>query len=451
MRGSKALKYKDESWITHIYNNVSVFYFNIRQLSEAEKYNELAIQHVSKTDDAYVNFSAWQLGAGIKAELNKIEKAEQFIRKAWQIACNAGENAASLKLRCMPSILRVFERQEQPDSVEHYLQMGNRLLADVPANSIPAIGFIQVRASSEMNRKNYAKALDDLLWLRNKNVGSEPKTLLTQIAQCYDATGNHQLAYAYMDSARMWTDTLAQHNLTQQMAEFNVKYQTQEKELQIAHLQQEKLEHETFLLKITVAAGCLLTLAFIVLLILYYKKRIADKKIKLLKQENELNSAKRYIEGLEAECKYFAKEMGTRYHAFAAECIALHQKLPASKKTLNAFVNDAIKYRMTPEQILYYSPNCFGTADAISFRKNFLRIHDLKTGVTRTHMEQLLIYTALFCLEYRVKPASISMELRIYQNDDVSIYVPEGDEINEICDKIIEFDKILNRIKLNQE
>lgn len=77
------------------------------------------------------------------------------------------------------------------------------------------------------------------MWLRNRNIGSEPKTLLTQIAQCYDATGNRQLAYVYMDSARMWTDTLAQHNLTQQMAEFNVKYQTQEKELQIAHLQQE--------------------------------------------------------------------------------------------------------------------------------------------------------------------------------------------------------------------
>lgn len=322
-----ALKYKDESWITHIYNNVSVFYFNIRQLSEAEKYNELAIQHVSKTDDAYVNFSAWQLGAGIKAELNKIEKAEQFIRKAWQIACNAGENTASLKIRCMPSILRVFERQEKPDSVDYYLQMGNRLLADIPANSVPAIGFIQVRASTEMNRKNYSKALNDLLWLRNRNIGSEPKTLLTQIAQCYDAIGNRQLAYVYMDSARMWTDTLAQHNLTQQMAEFNVKYQTQEKELQIAHLQQEKLEHETFLLKITVAAGCLLALAFIALLILYYKKRIADKKIELLKQENELNSAKRYIEGLEAECKYFAKEL---HDGIANDLLGLQMKIESS-------------------------------------------------------------------------------------------------------------------------
>lgn len=304
-----------------------MLYFNIRQLSAAEKYNELAIEHVTKTDDVFVNFSAWQLGAGIKAELNKTAEAERFIRKAWQIACNAGENAASLKLRCMPSILRVFERQEQPDSVEHYLQMGNRLLADVPANSIPAIGFIQVRASSEMNRKNYAKALDDLLWLRNKNVGSEPKTLLTQIAQCYDATGNRQLAYAYMDSARMWTDTLAQRNLTQQMAEFNVKYQTQEKELQIARLQQEKLEHQTFLLKIAVATGCLLALAFIALLAMYYKKRIADKKIELLKQENELNSAKRYIEGLEAECKYFAKEL---HDGIANDLLGLQMKIESS-------------------------------------------------------------------------------------------------------------------------
>lgn len=319
-----ALKYKDESWITHIYNNVSVLYFNIRQLDEAEKYNELAIEHVAKTDDVFVNFSAWQLGAGIKAELNKTTEAERFIRKAWQIACNAGENAASLKLRCMPSILRVFERQEQPDSVEYYLQMGNRLLADVPANSIPAIGFIQVRASAEMNRKHYDKALDDLLWLRRRNVGSEPKTLLTQIAQCYYAIGKQQLAYTYMDSARMWTDTLSQRNLTQQMAEFNVKYQTQEKELQIARLQQEKLEREAFLLKIAAAAGCLLALAFIALLAMYYKKRIADKKIVLLKQENELNSVKRYIEGLEAECKYFAREL---HDGIANDLLGLQMKI----------------------------------------------------------------------------------------------------------------------------
>ena len=115
-----------------------------------------------------------------------------------------------------------------------------------------------------------------------------------------------------------------------------------------------------------------------------------------------------------------AKERGTRLHAFAAECIELKQKLPKSKKTLNAYVNDAIGFRMTPEVVLYYSPNCFGTADAIMFDDGVLRIHDLKTGTVPAHMEQLYIYDALFCLEYDIDPVTIRFENRIYQSDDIS-------------------------------
>ena len=142
---------------------------------------------------------------------------------------------------------------------------------------------------------------------------------------------------------------------------------------------------------------------------------------------------------------------GTEFHDFAARCIRLGQKLPKSQKTLNMHVNDAIGYKMTAEVPLYYSPNCYGTADAISFRNNFLRIHDLKTGETPAHMEQLMIYAALFCLEYRVKPADIKMELRLYQNDQILYYNPEVDEIVPLMDKIITFDKIINRIREEED
>ena len=145
-----------------------------------------------------------------------------------------------------------------------------------------------------------------------------------------------------------------------------------------------------------------------------------------------------------------AKERGTRLHAFAAECISLNQKLPRSNKTLNLYVNDAIGYRMTPEQILYYSDNCFGTADAILFKNNFLRIHDLKTGVGKTHIEQLEIYAALFCLEYKFDPEKIGIELRIYQNDEVRIYQPLPEEIRSIMNQIIEFDKIIEKVKIRE-
>lgn len=142
---------------------------------------------------------------------------------------------------------------------------------------------------------------------------------------------------------------------------------------------------------------------------------------------------------------------GTELHDFAARCIRLGQKLPKSQKTLNMYVNDAIGYKMTAEVPLYYSPNCYGTADAISFRNNMLRIHDLKTGETPAHMEQLMIYAALFCLEYRMKPADIKMELRLYQNDQILYHNPEVDEIVPLMDKIITFDKIINRIREEED
>lgn len=143
---------------------------------------------------------------------------------------------------------------------------------------------------------------------------------------------------------------------------------------------------------------------------------------------------------------YIATLRGTQLHEFAASCIKLGQKLPRSNKTLNMYVNDAIGFKMIPEQILYYSDNCFGTADTIIFRDDFLRIHDLKTGVTPAHMEQLEIYAALFCLEYDVKPADIGMELRIYQSDDIMICNPTVEDIVPIMDKIIIFDKIITDI-----
>lgn len=142
-----------------------------------------------------------------------------------------------------------------------------------------------------------------------------------------------------------------------------------------------------------------------------------------------------------------AVERGTKLHDFASRAIELGQKLPKSNKTLNLYVNDAIGFKMTPEQPLFYSANCFGTADAISFKNGFLRIHDLKTGVTPASMNQLFIYAALFCLEYKYKPVDIQAELRIYQNDQVIVCEPTVDDIAPIIDKIITFDKCIEQMK----
>lgn len=150
------------------------------------------------------------------------------------------------------------------------------------------------------------------------------------------------------------------------------------------------------------------------------------------------------------EARFFAAmsaKRGTDLHALAHECIRLGVKLSKSNQAMSTYVNDALGYKMVCEQTLFYSENCFGTADTISFRRNLLRIHDLKTGIVATSEKQLEVYAALFCLEYGYTPFDIEMELRIYQRDEIRVYKPIAEGILFIMEKIIEFDQQIETIK----
>lgn len=117
------------------------------------------------------------------------------------------------------------------------------------------------------------------------------------------------------------------------------------------------------------------------------------------------------------------------------------------------YVNDAIGYHMDTEVILRYSDLCFGTADAIGVRGKTLRIHDLKTGMSPAHMDQLLVYSALFFHEYKrdYRPTTMKVELRIYQNNDITVHQPTLEEIKNAMDRIVEEDRyLMNRASLTQ-
>lgn len=142
-----------------------------------------------------------------------------------------------------------------------------------------------------------------------------------------------------------------------------------------------------------------------------------------------------------------AAARGVALHKLAHDAITLGVKLPGNAKTLNKYVNDALKYELTSEQPLYYSDNAFGTPDTLGFKKDFLRVHDLKTGIGKASEHQLEIYAALFCLEYGFSPFDIRIQLRIYQNDEVRIFDPFPDTIAHIMDKIVTFDELIEELK----
>ena len=117
------------------------------------------------------------------------------------------------------------------------------------------------------------------------------------------------------------------------------------------------------------------------------------------------------------------------------------------------YVSDAIDFGMETEVGLKYSEVCFGTTDAIQYyeKEKLLRIHDLKTGITPAHMEQLQIYEALFFLEYGeqlgITPKDIDCELRIYQDGEIVPFNPDPKDTEDIMQKAIHGNLIVTDIR----
>ena len=317
-----ALAYGDESWLAHLNMNLAVFHYNLKHFAEAEQYIDRAWAHALKTDERLAAFNALQVGANIKLAAGHAEKAGQSIRQAWQMACE--EDNAEWQLRCMNGFLACFGDAQQTDSLRKYIDLGNRLLAQAAPGTIAARGYLQARAKARLMLRQYAAALTDYRRLQQEGTGTDRHTLYADMALCYQGLGDHDRAFACMDSARLWTDTLARRELTDEMARLNIKYRTKEHELQNARLNEQLLQKKATQLRILVAALCIVFLAVLGLLHLRQKQKAAERRLQHVQQEKEREAARRYTEGLEAECKHLAKEL---HDGIANELLALQMRI----------------------------------------------------------------------------------------------------------------------------
>lgn len=144
-----------------------------------------------------------------------------------------------------------------------------------------------------------------------------------------------------------------------------------------------------------------------------------------------------------------AAAKGTALHDLAYKLIKMKVKLPEDGSSLSLYVNDAIKFGLRPEEKLFYSKFAYGTADAIDFSNGVLKVSDLKTGKTKVSFLQLMIYAALFFLCYpEISLKCVKkIEFRIYQNNEILIYVSEIDEILPVMDKIQRYSRILEELE----
>lgn len=292
--------------LAQINMNVAVLYHGLKRFREASRQIDQGLKYAPKVEDAFTRFCLLQIGGAIKSAAKQTKEALPLARRAWQIAVGRDGNA-DMQMRCIPTMCLVYDALGKTDSVDHYLAIGTRLLELPSVSSFNGISFLQTRAKMNFHHKRWQESLDDLLFLKQQGLMSTPKNAVyEQIAVCLKNLGREHEAFLYMDSARMWTDTLAQKDLQGRIAEFHVKFQTQQKELQLSQMQTKNAHQQV----VWTAVASILVLLIVLLAAVLFRLRQRHKLAALRQREEALlNEARQYISGLEGERKRLAEEL----------------------------------------------------------------------------------------------------------------------------------------------
>lgn len=307
----EARRQNDVEWLAAISANVGILHFNLNRFTEAEQYLDRGLQYVRQVDDPYTELCLLQTDGAAKLALEKYGEASGLLAQAYQMASEA--ESPDWQVRCLTTMLRLYNETGQADSARVCVEQGSALLQQLPQRSITSTGFVISRASYYYDNERWDEAMRDFESLLSLNLGGvKSAAVLERVARCYARLGRWQQAFCYMDSARIKADTLASERLTAQMAEFNARYQTIEKDLQIARLQTQRLWFV-----IAAVAGLLVLIG----LWLWWHSR---------RQRRE---AQMRISTLEAERKRIAKEL---HDGLCNDMLALEMQLSATAPPVTA-------------------------------------------------------------------------------------------------------------------
>ena len=299
----------DVEWLAAINLNVGILHFNLHRLEEAEGYLDRAVEQSRQADDGYTEMCALQSDAAVKVMLHRPEEAAPMLRQAYAMATEA--ESADWQLRCITTMLATFDLLEQPDSSALYTTVGNALLEQLPPMSINAVGYLTARANHYCLTGQWAEAVADFeALMAHPTAAMRTATVFEHMARGYSHLGRWPEAYAYMDSARIQADSAASERLTAQMADFSVKYQTLEKDLEINRLHTQRLW-------MAVIAGVLLLVVAVAWLVVRQRRQRREAQMRISTLEGERRRIARELhDGL---CNdLLALEMQLQFPAAAA-------------------------------------------------------------------------------------------------------------------------------------
>ena len=250
-----AIAQNDEEWLGTCYLNVGILYNTIGQYDQAQPFLDKAVHYAQKTDDGYTQLCGQQARANNEVNLGKTKEAELDIRQAYSLALEA--ESTDWQVRCLSTFVTLFNQEQKPDSASRYVAIGSELLSQLPPEGITAIGFLTARANYNYNIGQWQQAVVDYSSVMKTTNATHESDVLVRLAKAQEHLGNYAEALHTMDAARQRTDSVASAKMTMQLADFDVKYKTLEKDLEIARLTTQRLWLSLGLLAFVLVAAAL--------------------------------------------------------------------------------------------------------------------------------------------------------------------------------------------------
>ncbi len=288
---------------THLLASIAVLYANTSRLDEAEDYARRAVEASAKTDDIDMVFYAATTAGAILQRNGKSEEAATMLRPA--IAKARAQQKPMFVLKGMVYQIDCFSALNQMDSVARYMEQAEEVKRQLPENAAEVLGYEEnrYRLLSRMGRYRESLAVQQhLLALRGVNAQTPVDRLYRDMARNYEGLEDYVHAAHYYGKAYEAADSLHREQVNADLSEWSVKYETKEKELEIARLTQEQLRQEARALRWAVVAAVAL-FALLCGMLYYFLRR------KRVRKEEELRLAQRYIDGMERERSRLAKEL----------------------------------------------------------------------------------------------------------------------------------------------
>lgn len=293
----------DFATIANLYTNIAVLYSATSRLSEAIPYAEKAVGFSLKGNDPVQTVYSYSVYGSLLIKNKEWEKASQILRNG--VAESKKMQSSQLVVKCITPLLSVFDCLGQADSVKYYMDIAEKELPELSPNAIEVLGFYEVKGELFNRYEQYRESLEALKKienLRGKNLHTPLDLLYFRFASNYYGLKDFTSAYVYMKKAYLAKDSLFAGEVQKQLSDMTVKYQTKEKELEIAQLKQIQTEQHALMVKRIFYLVLFLLVLIAAFLVLLYKKKALEK-------ETDLRLARQYIDGLESERKRLAKEL----------------------------------------------------------------------------------------------------------------------------------------------